>query len=205
MTRIFHITHVENLAGIIDNGGLDCDRQAQNINHVCIGHRHIKVRRMNRPIPCAPGGTLGDYVPFYFAPRSPMLYSIHRRAVQGYAGGQSPIVHLVSSAEDVQKGGLSFVYTEGHAVISFSKFFTNLADLNKVDWKIMAARYWYDTDADGDRKRRREAEFLVRNQFPWNLIHNIGVYDKNVEARVAQILETVEHKPDVTVERGWYY
>lgn len=205
MTRIFHITHVSNLNGIINHGGLACDRQAQALDHTCIGYGHIKARRMVRPVQCGPGGTLGDYVPFYFAPRSPMLFTISRGNVPGYTGGQTQIVHLVSSAEAVHKAGLTFVFTEGHAVISISKFFTNLADLKKVDWKIMAARYWHDTDTDGDRKRRREAEFLVQNQLPWNLIQNIGVYDKNIEARVTQILETVEHKPDVTVERGWYY
>lgn len=205
MTRIFHITHVSNLNGIINRGGLACDRQAQALDHTCIGYGHIKARRMVRPVQCGPGGTLGDYVPFYFAPRSPMLFTISRGNVPGYTGGQTQIVHLVSSAEAVHKAGLTFVFTEGHAVISISKFFTNLADLKKVDWKIMAARYWHDTDTDGDRKRRREAEFLVQNQLPWNLIQNIGVYDKNIEARVTQILETIEHKPDVTVERGWYY
>lgn len=205
MTRIFHITHVSNLNGIIDHGGLACDRQAQALGPICIGHQHIKARRMVRPVPCFPGGTLGDYVPFYFAPRSPMLYSICCGNVQGYVGGQTQVMHLVSSAEAVQTAGLSYVFTEGHAEISFSKFFVKLTDLKKIDWKIMEAKYWRDTDADGDRKRRRQAEFLVHNFFPWNLIHYIGVYNNNVEREVNELLKGSTHKPKVGMERSWYY
>lgn len=134
-----------------------------------------------------------------------MLFTISRGNVPGYTGGQTQIVHLVSSAEAVHKAGLSFVFTEGHAVIFLSKFFVNLADLNKLDWQVMAATYWNDTDSDGDRERRRQAEFLVHSFFPWNLIDYIGVYDKKVEHEVGELLKGTPHKPKVGVERGWYY
>ena len=79
-TPIFHITHVENLASIIREGGLRCDREAaeRGLAEVGIAHQHIKDRRAGRRVPLPPGGTLDDYVPFYFAPRSPMLYSSFR-------------------------------------------------------------------------------------------------------------------------------
>jgi hypothetical protein len=41
----------------------------------------------------------------------------------------------------------------------------------------MGDRYWRNTDEDGDRKRRRAAEFLVYNFFPFSLVTGIATYD----------------------------
>jgi hypothetical protein len=157
MTRIYHITHMRNLPGILEHEGLHCDRSAQTLKSVQIGHQHIKARRMARVVPLPPNGTLGDYVPFYFASRSPMLYAIHKGLADGYDGGQEPVVYLVSSAEAVEKARLEWVFTEGHAEIAFSDFFDDLDDLEKIDWRVMASRYWFDTDeapiGSGDVRR----------------------------------------------------
>ena len=112
MPPIYHITSVDNLPGIIKEGGLFCDRDAKNIQFVSIGHKRIKERRLRKRVPLGPGGVLADYVPFYFAPRSPMLFTINKGNVEGYTGGQEPIVHLVSSTEAVDAEELEWVFTE---------------------------------------------------------------------------------------------
>lgn len=203
MTPIYHITHVENLRRIAAEGGLHCDRSAQKLKSVNIGHMHIKERRLNRAVPLGPKGTVGDYVPFYFAPRSPMLYVISRGGVEGYADGQQLVVYLCSTAEAVKKAGLRWVFTEGHADMGFTDFFDDLKDLTKVDWNLMQARYWHDTNDDPDRKRRRQAEFLVHEFFPWKLVSYIGVYDRSVVATVGDLLKG--DNPGVRIEQGWYY
>ena len=203
LTDIYHITHLENLPAVLRAGGLHCDREAQNLKCTRIGHQHIQARRLNRRVPQPPGGTVGDYVPFYFAPRSPMLYAINGGFVEGYQGGQEPVIHLRSSAEAVNDAGLRWVFTEGHAEIAYTDFFDNLADLDKVDWRVMDSRYWNDTDEDPDRKRRRQAEFLVHQFFPWHLVSYIGVYDQSVREKVAKIVGN--NGPAVGVEGGWYY
>ena len=206
MISIYHITHFANLAAIIADGGLFCDRRAQEIQCLRIGHKHIKERRLNRQVPLVPGGCVGDYVPFYFAPRSPMLYAIHKGYVEGYSGGQSEVVHLVSSVEVVNEASLAWVFTDGHAEMApLTEFFDDLKDLDKVDWNLMNARYWHDTDDDMDRKRRRQAEFLVRDFFPWELITEICVADKAAAGRVEEILENSKHKPRLGIRPGWYY
>ena len=184
MTRIYHITHVGNLPGIIAEGGIHCDRVAQTKQHSRIGHQHIKIRRLARRVPLAPHGTLGDYVPFYFAPRSPMLYAIAGGFVEGHDEGQESVIYLVSSAEAVDTAGLQWVFTEGHAEIAYTDFFDDLRHLSKVDWDLMKAKYWRDTDEDPDRKRRRQAEFLVHQLFPWNIVECIGVYNAKITSSV---------------------
>ena len=207
MTAIYHITHIQNLPNIIKDGGLWCDREVaqRNLAHIGIAHQHIKDRRAQKPIPSKPGAMVADYVPFYFAPRSPMLYSIHHGYVQGYQGGQSAILHIVASAENVANAGLPFTFTEGHAEMDISQFYTDLRDLDMIDWDIMASRYWNDTNQDGDRKRRRQAEFLVHHFFPFGLVESIGVINPAMALQVTGLLQQLAKKPVVQVEPAWYY
>jgi hypothetical protein len=149
---------------------------------------------------------VGDYVPFYFAPRSPMLYVINKGSVPGYAGGQSEVVHLVSSAEQVEAEGRDWVFTDGHADMPpLTSFYDNLGDLAKIDWGIMKSKYWHDTDDHPDRERRRQAEFLIHDSCPWELVTEIGVQNQQIAENVLKILENVIHKPEIKIETGWYY
>ncbi len=203
MTTIYHITHIKNLQRIVAEGGLRCDRRAQELKSVNIGHRHIKERRLRRAVLLGPKGTVGDYVPFYFAPRSPMLYVISKRGVVGYTEGDQPVIYLCSTAEAVAKAGLHWVFTEGHADMEYTDFFDDLKDLNKIDWGLMQAKYWMDTDDDPDRTRRRQAEFLVHEFFPWELVAYVGVYDHSIAEMVGNIVK--RRIPEVGIQRGWYY
>ena len=168
-----------------------------------IGHKHIKARRLNRSVPVGPRGTVGDYVPFYFAPRSPMLFAISRGNVEGYTAGQRPVIYLCSSTEAVDAAKLRWVFTEGHADMDYTDFFDDFKNLGQIDWSLMRAKYWRDTDEDGDRKRRRQAEFLVKDFFPWKLVRQIAVYGNDTAKIVSGIL--VGNTPPIVVEQGWYY
>jgi hypothetical protein len=116
-----------------------------------------------------------------------MLYTINRGNVPNYTQGQAALIHLVSDVEDIDARGLEFVFTDGHAVMEFTTFFDDLYDLDNIDWDVMESRYWFDTNEDNDRKRRRQAEFLVRNIFPWELITEIGVINYTIKAKTENI------------------
>lgn len=207
MTPIYHITHIENLPVILAQDGLWCDRESaqRGLLKIGIAHAHIKERRAKRAVPTGPGGTLADYVPFYFAARSPMLFAIDRNQVAGYQGGESDIVHLVSTVETVQASGRPFVFSDGHADMAISSFFTDLADLKQVDWKMMKETYWNDTPSDGDRKRRRQAEFLTHGFSPWSLVSEVGVMNPAMAGQMNSLLAGAAHVPVVSVRRNWYY
>ncbi|MCH8963013.1 MAG: DUF4433 domain-containing protein, partial [Bacteroidetes bacterium] len=176
-TLIYHITHVDNLQRILTEGGLWCKAEqiARTVEYQNIAHQNIQDRRATTPVSCGPGGVLHNYVPFYFAPRAPMLYAIHNGRVQGYTGGQTAVVHLVSSVERIVEAQLPFVFTDGHGTVAYTSFFEHLDDLTKIDWKVMQARYWNNTLQDSDRKRRRQAEFLIHTFCPWERLLGIGV------------------------------
>ena len=89
---IYHITHANNLEHIVREGRLWCDAQriARGLTNTNIGYSHIKARRMRHPVTVAAGGTLGDYVPFNFCPRSVMLYVV-AQGHENYREGQQAI------------------------------------------------------------------------------------------------------------------
>ncbi|MDF1590415.1 MAG: DUF4433 domain-containing protein [Desulfobacterales bacterium] len=206
-TLIYHITHKDNLGRILSNGGLVAQSQISkaDLTYCNIAHNSIQDRRSQKSVPCGPGGCLHDYVPFYFAPRSPMLYAIRMGNVTDCTAGQSDIVYLVSSAQRVKAAGIEFVFADGHGIMAFSEFFDDLKDLDAVDWDIMSETYWTDTLEDPDRKRRRQAEFLVCQRFPWTLIEEIAVMDSHVESEVETIILRASHKPPVIIRPAWYY
>jgi ssDNA thymidine ADP-ribosyltransferase, DarT len=87
--------------------------------------------------------------------------------------------------------------------MGYTDFFDDFKDLTRVDWSLMKEKYWRDTDEDPDRSRRRQAEFLVHNFFPWNLVSNVAVYDGSVATTVSGIL--TGQSPTVAIQQGWYY
>lgn len=206
-TLIYHITHINNLPSILNSGGLIANGRlrSQKTNYVDIAHETIQNRRATTRVPCGAYGVLHDYVPFYFAPRSPMLFTIHKGNVEGYKQGQAPVVYLVSTAEAIKAAALAFAFTDGHGIIGYTQFSDNLNNLGMVDWKIMEATYWRNTDDDNDCKRRRQAEFLVHQFCPWTLITGIGVINNTIQAEVIKILQDFEQPTPVRVYSSWYF
>ncbi len=203
MRPIYHITHVDNLPGIIGASRLwsDARRRAMGFDCTNIGHPNLKQKRLHRAVDKSVGGTLGEYVPFNFCNRSVMLYPIHKGRVEGYHGGQAAIVHLVSSIEAVIASQRPWAFTDVHPVLAFARFFDSLDDLDQVDWSVMPQKYWSSKGV----KEYREAEFLVHDWFPWGCVQTIGVYSPQIANRVRGILVPGTHQPPVEVRREWYY
>jgi ssDNA thymidine ADP-ribosyltransferase, DarT len=206
-TPIYHITSLENLPLILSNSGLMSKSRLteKKLNYTDIAYQNIQDRRAQTPVPCGKKGMLHDYVPFYFAPRSPMLYAIHNKTVPEHQSGQAEIIHLESTAESVETTGIPFVFTDGHAAMRYSNFYDTLDQLNSVDWEVMKLKYWADTQEDGDRKRRRQAEFLVFGSCPWAAIRQIGVINNQIKQKVEEILRDANSSTAVKVYANWYY
>jgi hypothetical protein len=207
MTAIYHITHVDNLPALIARGALLSDTliRQHGLAPRNIAYGNIKARRAATAVTVAPHGVVSDYVPFYFCPRSPMLYAVHGGQVPGYDGGQANVVHLVASAESLVASGLGCVHTEGHAAMQPIVFHPGCDGFPRLDWPLIRSGSWGNTPDDGDRKRRKQAEFLVHGSVPWTAISHVGVIDATIAGRVSTLLATAEHRPEVVVQRHWYY
>lgn len=195
--------HADSFSKLMEWGGDYSTNQcaSRGLSKRAIHHSHIMERRKVRSVACGPGGTLADYVPFYFRVRSPMLYAINGGQVEG-CSGQSEILFLKTTAERVETSELGFVFTDGHAVIEYSDFYDDLKDLDKVPWAAVEARYWND-HVDG--KFKCQAEFLVRDFVPISCIQKIGVFNESARKSVTDTLNDSETVIEVAVERGWYF
>jgi hypothetical protein len=201
---LYHFTHGRNLASILADGELRPSARARTT--VDIADSKIKRSRGSRVVTCGPGGVVGEYVPFYFAPRSPMLFRIQRGGVEGVDGDPRGLVYFATTTERVEAAGLGWVYTDGNAAAAVTRFEDDLARLDEtVDWPLMDEIYWNNTDEDGDRVRRRGAEFLVHGTVPLALIEEIGVYDGAVQRRTREILAGAGSDLAVTIRQDWYF
>ena len=208
--KIYHITHVDNLRGIIMEGGLLSDaRIAQRGGAVqTIGMSKIKHRRLYElEVPCHPGTKVGEYVPFYFCPRSVMLYVIHcaNHPELTYREGQDPIIHLEADLHRTVKwandNGVRWAFSRSNAGARYTEFYSNLRDLDKLDWRAIQTTDFRDPDV----KEGKQAEFLVYGFLPFNLVERIGVRTRCIAVKVQQVLAHSQHRPTVEVRRDWYF
>ncbi|MFG1659593.1 DUF4433 domain-containing protein [Micromonospora chersina] len=206
-TPILHFTHQSNLVTILDEGGLLCDRECRssNLNTRNIAYTSLKQKRAETVVEVPPGGTLDDYVPFYFGPRSPMMLAYMNGKVTGRAEDQSELVYLVSHAETVAEQGLPFAFTDGHPIVEPRFFSNDLADLVEVDFDLMRGKYWFDTDAYPDRKRRRQAEFLVWQRMPLELIDYFVVMTAGRRTEIERMSQSMGWDIPCRVHSAWYY
>lgn len=207
--RLFHITHVENLPRIIEAGGLwsDAEMGARGGPAATIGMSSIKQRRLSLPVRCHQGDMVGQYVPFYFCPRSVMLYILHRgnHPEVGYRGGQDPILHLEADLREVvgwaEAQGNRWAFTLSNAGANYTEFRKDLGQLGEVDWEAVANNDFRDSTV----KEGKQAEFLLHGFFPLHLVRCIGVSHTAIQTQVVRALASTSHRPAVQVRREWYF
>ena len=206
--KIYHIVHADRLPSIIADDYLWCDAEVARRGSPgsTIGMGGIKRRRLEELyLDSHPDLRVGDCVPFYFCPRSIMLFVIHKANNPGlaYRGGQGPIVHLEADLRetvaraDANKRRWAFTASNAGAYV-----FDDYSDprlLNKLDGEAITARIWRD------HQHGKKAEFLVEESFPWNLVRRVGVHSPGIQRQVRRALQASAHKPPVEVMSDWYY
>ena len=199
---LFHMTHIKNIPSILENKGLLANSEIgeKKISYQDVANLDIQSRRSGTIVPLPPHGDLHEYVPFYFAERSPMLYSINNNGIN-----QREIVYFVTKTTILHESGLPYVFTDGHAIMFLTEFYSQLNDLDKVDWTIMKEKYWADTEEDPDRKRRRQAEFLVHRKVPMDVFLGFAVKDAAMQEELEALLQLHHINKPVYIRPNFYY
>lgn len=205
--KIYHICHVDRLPSILDCNGLFSDAKVLELDlpGTVVGMSNIKQRRLNElRLDSHPTLFVGQCVPFYFCPRSVMLYLIHRRNAElTYQGGQTQIVHLESDLYETvawaNANNRRWAFTLSNAGSYYFEDRADLANLHEIDWDAVQARIWNQC------KEAKQSEFLFEESFPWGLVRRIGVSNNIVYGQVLNALQQQEHKPTVEVKTDWYY
>ncbi len=204
---IYHIVHVDRLASIMADGCLWCDAEVarRDPGGTTIGMTDIKQRRLTLTLSSHPLLHVGDCVPFYFCPRSIMLYLIHQANHPGltYRGGQGPIVHLEADLHAVvewaSQNDRRWAFTLSNAGAYYFEDRCDLNCLGEIDWDAVEARDWKNC------KEGKQAEFLLERSFPWRLVERVGVYSRAIYQRVINELPAGGHRPLVEIRPDWYY
>jgi len=173
---IFRITHAANVPWILDKGLHCANSNVRDPNFVAIGNPDLIGKRARKAVAVGPGGTLSDYVPFYFTPRTPMLYNI----TSGFGGmKQTPatdIVILVASLRRLTEAKVTFLITDRHAYVQTAEYGSELEFLDRLDWER-----WRDSDFkirpdDPARFDRYQAEALIHRHLPTALLDALVCY-----------------------------
>ncbi len=208
--KIFHITHLRNLPAIALAGQILSDARRIKAGLQCqlVGMSAIKARRLEEiVVSCHPGTKVGEYAPFYFCPRSVMLYILHRgnHPDVHFKEGQEPIVHLQADLNQAiiwaNAKNIRWAFTDGNAGSFVTSYYNSAADLDKINWTAVGQNDFRDSFI----KEGKQAEFLMFDSFPWTLIEKIGVIN---EVRANEVRETLAGRsyiPPIRVETGWYY
>lgn len=207
--KAYHITHIDNLAGISSTGYLvsDATRITNNIASTNIGLTDIKQRRLSIEVPCNPRTYVGEYVPFNFCYRSVMLFMIYKAnyGQLAYRGGQEPVVHLqfdVNALVDwTSRQRILWAFSNVNAATSYADFYRTYTDLNKINWTSVDARDFKNPLV----KDQKQAEFLVYEYVPWSFVERIGVISNRWVSQVETILSGVTYVPQITAQPHWYY
>lgn len=208
--KIYHITHIDNFGDIIVKDGLlsDAVMNQRGGPHRNIGMSTIKRRRLYElEIPCHPGTRVGEYVPFYFCPRSVMLFVIHRgnHPELTFRDGQDPIIHLVANLyrviEYADSNGVRWAFSLSNAGAYHTEFRNSIQDLDQLDWDAIFAEDFRHPDV----KENKQAEFLLYEFFPFHLIELIGVRNQSVCKQALRVLRGCNHRPLVQVQPHWYF
>lgn len=212
--KIYHVVHVDRLPSIIADGFLWCDAEVvqRPLPGTTIGMNNIKQRRLTElTLTSHPGLYVGQCVPFYFCPRSIMLYLLHmaNHTELVYRGGQELIVHLeadlyqaVAWAEEHEQ---RWAFTLSNAGARYSRDRSDLSQLGEIDWDAVQSNRWSGRGVPSSVKEGKQAEFLVEHRFPWELVSRIGVHSHPSYSRAGAALEAAPHKPPVEIKSNWYY
>ncbi len=216
--RLFHITAIENLPSIVRRGALLAKNQAlhEGAVYANIAHAGAQGARARKLMPNPPGGQLHHYVPFYFAPRSPMLMAIHGGKVAGCVFKQEDIVHFEATVASVVATGQGYVFFDRNATLDYRVAFTHLRDLGAVSWDLLHetpqldgfCKYFQNRRDElryVDRMERRQAEFLTLTAVPLRCFTRIGVCTEAAAHRVRAIVGAAGVGLRIEVCPQWYF
>lgn len=186
--------HIENIVHILANRITHKSSPNANPDFVAIGDTSMIAHRNERKANVTNGNTntiesitLGDFIPFYFGVRMPMLFVVQ-------LGGNSvesrtepeDIVYVKCSVQAIVDSNLLYYFSDGHAADFLSTFY-NKFKINQlpqiVDWHAVKKSYWRGHE-NQDAKRKKQAEFLVKGDIPRDFIIGFGCYNEAAKQKL---------------------
>lgn len=179
----YRLTHRDNLPHILQHGLCTKHHPNANPDFRAIGNPDIIGTRDKAPVRIEGKdyGTIGEYIPFYFTPRSPMLFNIVTGHRQPFVPKlpRDELIIFRSTAGMLSSAG-QFFFTNGQANHRHTKHTIRLESLSRIDWRVIDAGD-FSSKGDGSEERRRlyEAEFLIYQHLSLKHIESVVVFNKD--------------------------
>ena len=197
--NLYRITHIQNIPHILNFGITGKNSQNRNGAFTSIGDVSLISTRSTKSVHITNGDilagsiesiVLGDFIPFYFGVRMPMLYVVQNGGnFVNAATNPSEIVYVVCGLNKVLDVSNSFYFADGHATDSFTSFYNRdrIGDLEDIlDWDAIKTKYWGGSE-NLNLKRKKQAEFLVENDLPIDCINGYGCYNNEASINLQKM------------------
>lgn len=194
--KIYRMIHIENIPHVLQHGITHKKSENTNPNFISIGDTSLIDSRSTREVLITNGNlsnvnsyniVLGNYIPFYFGVRMPMLYVIQIGG--NFVEKATPpgkIIYLAYDLMRIVESGNSYYFSDGHATDNFTTFYDNskIDELPKiVNWNAIRTKYWGGAE-NLNLKRKKQAEFLVSNDLPEDGIFRYVCHDNSAKERL---------------------
>ncbi|MDR2191260.1 MAG: DUF4433 domain-containing protein [Endomicrobium sp.] len=194
--KIYRMTHMVNISHILKYGITHKSSKNANHNYHPIGDTSLIDKRNDFSVNVSNGENnvkgsiiLGDFIPFYFGIKMPMLYVIqHGGNFVEYPILPQDIVYMVCYIENLVKVCNNFYFPDGHATDCLSCFYdsSKINDIiSIINWDAITRSYWAGTD-NLDIKRQKQAEFLIAEDVPYEFISYFGCYNLSAKENLIQ-------------------
>lgn len=193
---LYRMIHLENIPHILQYGITHKNSPNANPNFIAIGDTRLIDTRSTKRIIVDNGDSannetttiiLGDFIPFYFGLRMPMLYVIQNGG--NFVEQPTPaedIIYLVCALNSVVNLNGIYYFTDGHATDNFTTFYdkSKINELPTIlNWDAIKTSYWAGQE-NLNIKREKQAEFLVLGDLPTSCLVGFGCYNEVAKDRL---------------------
>lgn len=200
--RVHHLTHVDNLTGMLVDGVLHADAATSWDARPEIDISSPDTREARRAAMIAgTAGTVADYVPFFLSPDANVWAGMR---------ADTPDPRLTRAARTLPSAEFVMLVTTFARIAPQDLPYPIVADGDAADARTRFAA----TQEDAERSLRRmltsddgmalRAEVLVHDSVPFEAITLIGVAHEKARASVRSILAGSRFQPRVAVHPPWF-
>ncbi len=192
--ELYRMTHIENIPHILLHGITHKNSKFANAEYKNIGDFSLISARERKTINITNGTNniiktivLGDFIPFYFYVKMPMLFVIQHGGNFTTKTLPSDIVYIVCSLKKIVKlNTVEYYFWDGHATDNLTTFYDSsfIKQIsNIIDWTAVRSQYW-GGEENLEIKRKKQAEFLVKGDLPVEVIEYFICYDETAEEKL---------------------
>lgn len=205
--RIYHLTHVKNLVDILSSGSLlaDASDSWQSRPTIDISSPDTRESRRVTAVSGLGSANVAEFVPFFLVPNATIWEDIRsetddaRLSSDARESTPADFILLVSTfqhvADHTSGADGTIVVTDGDAAHVLTRFAASTEASERMLRKLRAP---------DNAETIVEAELLVKESVPFELVTLIGVANDRARDEVRSILKSSVHSPKVSVYPPWF-